>query len=80
MVEENLENVIARIDKQCKKWSRRSLSTLGKILIMKTFGISQAIFLMQSVVLNAEHLKKLNATIYKFIWNKNYLAAKAPKE
>ena len=79
MVEENLENVIARIDKQCKKWSRRSLSTLGKILIMKTFGISQAIFLMQSVVLNAEHFKKLNATIYKFIWNKNYLAAKAPE-
>ena len=79
MADENVENVIRKIDKIFKAWTRRSLSTLGKILIVKTFGIAQAIFLMQSLVLNNDHYKKINAVVYKFIWNRHYLAAKAPE-
>ena len=79
MADDNVDLVIKRIDRHCKAWSRRSLSTLGKVLIMKTFGISQAIYLFQSIVLNKDHFKKLNGIIYKFIWNRHYLAAKAPE-
>ena len=79
MVTRNVEVAIAKMDKHFKSWSRRSLSTLGRILITKTFGISQIIFLMQSLALNDAHFKKINATVYKFIWNRHYLAAKAPE-
>ena len=75
----NVEAVAEKIDKQMKSWSRRSLSVLGKILIVKTFGISQIIFLMQSIMLQESDYKKLNALLYKFIWNRHYLAAKAPE-
>ena len=75
----NVEAVAEKIDKQMKMWSRRNLSILGKILVVKTFGISQAIFLMQSMKLNESDYKKLNALLYKFIWNRYYLAAKAPE-
>ena len=75
----NVEAVIQKIDVQFSKWTRRSLSTLGKILIAKTFGISQIIFLLQSMVLEPRHFKKLNSYLYKFVWNRHYRAAKAPE-
>ena len=79
MVDENVAAAKARIDSNLAKWSRRGLSTLGKILIVKTFGISQIIYLMQSIVLKNSHIKVLNAILYKFIWNRHYQAAKAPE-
>ena len=41
MEQDNVDAVIGKIDKLFKAWSRRGLTTLGKILIVKTFGISQ---------------------------------------
>ena len=79
LLQRNVDEVVLKMDRQFKAWNRRNLCTLGKILIAKTFGISQAIYLMQSVNLNEAHFKKLNAVLYKFIWNRRYLAAKAPE-
>ena len=75
----NVAAVCEKINKNMTKWSRRGLSTLGKILIAKTFGISQIIYLLQSMVLKNAHVKVLNAFLYKFIWNRRYGAAKAPE-
>jgi hypothetical protein len=79
LIEANIDSVLRKIDAQMKKWSARHLSILGKILIVKTFGISQIVYVMQSLVLSKEHLKKLNSLLYKFIWNRHYLASKAPE-
>ena len=79
MKDSNVEEVLKRMDKNFKQWTRRSLTTLGKILIAKTYGISQIIFLLQSMDIKMLHYKKLNALLYKFIWNRRYLAAKAPE-
>ena len=79
MKTENVDLAISKIDKHFKNWSRRNLSTLGKILIVKCFGISQFIYLLQSLCIEKVHYKKLNAILYKFIWNRHYLAAKAPE-
>ena len=79
MVNANVEAVVERMDRQFRNWSKRSLSTLGKILICKTFGVSQLIYLLQSVRLEETHYKKINALLFKFIWNRHYLANKAPE-
>ena len=79
VLQRNVDAVVEKMDAQFKSWNKRSLSTLGKILIAKTFGISQAIILMQSVTLKDVHFKKLNSVLYKFIWNRHYAAAKAPE-
>ena len=79
MRDANVDAVVTKMNSILKKWSMRSLSTLGKILILKTFGISQIIFVMQSIVLGNNHFKKLNACLYKFLWNKHFQAAKAPE-
>ena len=79
VIKRNVKAAIGRMDENFKKWSRRNLSTLGKILIAKTFGISQIVYLMQTIKMNETEFKLFNATLYKFIWNKHYLAAKAPE-
>jgi hypothetical protein len=79
MVDDNVDKAIQRIDKIFKSWSRRGLSTLGKILIVKTFAISQLIHVIQALALNESHFKRINNVLYKFIWNRHYLAAKAPE-
>ena len=49
---ENINIAISRMTETFKKWSRQSLTTLGQILIVKTFGILLIIHLMQSLILN----------------------------
>ena len=79
LVETNVASAIKKMDHQLKRWSRRQLSTLGKILICKTFAISQLIYIMQTLVLNETHFKRANQILYKFIWNRHYHHAKAPE-
>ena len=74
----NLELVRQKIEANCRRWSSRRLSLLGKILIVKTFGISQIVYLMQCMVLSEADFKSLNAILYKFLWNRHFEAAKAP--
>ena len=76
--ERNLDKVVASITKHLMNWSRRHLTLYGKILILKTYAISQAVFLMQSMFLNEKSLIKINQLLFKFLWNKNFNNAKAP--
>ena len=76
---QNVKSATEKMDAHFKKWARRNLSTLGRILIAKSFGISQIIYLMQTIDLKANDYKMINAILYKFIWNRHYMAAKAPE-
>ena len=77
-LEMNVDKVVNATMKHLSMWSTRNLSLLGKILIVKTFAISQMIYLMQTCVLNDRVFTRLNNLLFKFLWNKNFNAAKAP--
>ena len=79
MKEANLDFVSRKIVSNCARWSRRHLCLLGKILILKCFGISQAIYLMQCMSLTDKEVISLNSILYKFLWNRHFEAAKAPE-
>jgi hypothetical protein len=68
---ENIENKILKLEKQLTLWRQRNLTLKGKILIVKTFGLSQLIYSMQSTRINEPELKRIEDIIYKFIWNLN---------
>jgi len=76
---ENVDRIVRKTDGILVKWSARHLSILGRILILKTFAVSQLIYLMQSLILNETHFKLFNHILYKFIWNRHYRASKAPE-
>ena len=50
-------------------WKPRSLTLVGKILIVKTFAISQLIYRMHTCCIKEEDLTKIERICYSFIWN-----------
>jgi hypothetical protein len=73
--DEYLCNVNTKIDKmesQLKKWMVRNLTFEGKILIVKTFGLSQLIYNMQCYDFKEKDLIRIERLIFKFIWSKDW--------
>jgi hypothetical protein len=70
--EEYKLNVLEKINKlsyKIKLWTARNLTIEGKTLIVKTFGISQLIYNMQSYHFNDTELSNIERIIFKFIWS-----------
>jgi hypothetical protein len=65
------------MQKHIASWNKRNLSILGKIQIVKTFLLSQFVFVMQSVGIPQETLTIINRIIYKFLWKKTVSNKKA---
>ena len=70
--EEYRLNVLEKIDKlstKIKIWTGRNLTMEGKNLIVKTFGLSQLIYNMQSFGFEKSELKTIEQIIFKFLWS-----------
>ena len=76
-IEENWEHKIDSMKRTISLWSRRNLSIYGKILIAKTFIISQFIYIMQSIGIPDNTLTRINRELFAFIWKKKYNNKKA---
>ena len=71
-IKENWETVVNKIDQHIKAWTKRNLSILGKIIVVKTFILSQAIYTMQSIGLPEDILVQINRKCFSFIWKRKY--------
>ena len=74
----NLSKMYNSIESQFKLWKNMYLSILGKIVVFKTFGLSQILFIASTVLIPNNVEKRLIELIYKFIWNSNIENKKAP--
>ena len=74
----NLTKVFTSMESQFRLWKNMYLSILGKIIVFKTFGLSQILFIAATTVIPPQMEKKLNNLIYKFLWNSNLDNKKAP--
>jgi hypothetical protein len=70
----NLDIMRIKMVQQFADWSRCSLSLLGKIKIIKSFGISQYFYTIALINLATEHWKEIHQEMNTFLWNKNYNA------
>jgi len=66
---ENITSKIAKLERQLNIWRQRNLTLQGKILIIKTFGISQLIYSLQATIIKTADLKLVDDIIFRFIWN-----------
>lgn len=76
-IEDNWVHRIANIVKILKLWSRRKLSIIGKIHILKTFGLSQLVFVMKSIIIPKHVLDQINTIFYRFLWKQQLNDKKA---
>ncbi len=66
---QNVLNKIKRLEHNLKLWSHRHLTMEGKSLIVKTFGLSQLIYNMQSYKFEKNDLLLIERMIFKFLWS-----------
>jgi hypothetical protein len=60
------------MDIHFRNWSKRSLSLLGKIQIIKTFGLSQYLYSLAVIDFTENQWQHIHKLIFKFLWNKHY--------
>jgi len=70
--QKNIRDKIIKLERQLIMWLSRGLTFEGKILIVKTFGISQILYSLQVCHIEPEELKTIERIIFKFIWNKKW--------
>ena len=69
-IESNWNSKLERLQSIIKDWSKKDLSMQGKIIVPKTFLVSQLVYVMQSIGLPRLALQKINRLLYKFLWQK----------
>ena len=71
-IDKNWNAKLEAIIRLIKSWEKRNISVIGKIHIIKTFLLSQLTYIMQSLVLPDDVLKRINTILFKFIWKMKY--------
>ena len=69
-IEENYKERIAKIKRLIASWEKRNLSIMGKIIVVKTFLLSQLIYFMQAFVIPDKVLTEINRILFRFVWKK----------
>ena len=67
--EVNITEKITKLRNQLNRWKGRQLSINGKMIIIKTFAISQLIYSSQFQVINSKDVRKIEHLCYNFLWN-----------
>ena len=65
----NITGKIVKLENQLNRWKSRNLSINGKMMVVKTFAISQLIFTSQFQMIKTKDMKRIESICYKFIWN-----------
>jgi exonuclease III len=76
--ENNILDKIFRMERQLIMWLQRPLSMEGKILIVKVFGMSQLIYILQMCEISPSEIADIERMIFKFLWNKRWVGTIAP--
>ena len=69
--EENFDVAVEKLKTQLNLWKQRDLSLLGKIQIIKTFGISQLQYVMNMVTPPESVLNTVKKLLNNFLWGSN---------
>jgi hypothetical protein len=70
MKEVNFNTLMDKINSMLACWSARGLSLLGKILIYKTFGLSQVIYVLSIIGLDDRKYKTIRMAFNNFLWGR----------
>ena len=76
-VEENWTGRVENIQRIINAWEKRNLSIVGKVCIIKTFLISQLVYIMQALLVSDSVLTQVNRLLFRFLWQKKDCNRKA---
>ena len=67
--QKNFTEKLIKIRKILNLWKRRDLTIYGKILVIKSFALSQLLYVLKILPLPNDTLREVNEIIYTFLWN-----------
>ena len=65
----NLEKLLEKINKLICSWSKRRLSIMGKIVIIKSLLLPNITYLASNMIIPKDYLQKIKTKLYNFIWD-----------
>jgi hypothetical protein len=68
----NIQRRITKMERNYVLWSTRNLTLNGRIMIAKTFGISQIIYAAATVAISHRDIRTIERLFYKFVWTKGW--------
>jgi hypothetical protein len=71
MQNKNYDMLVGKIESALTAWKARRLSLLGKILIYKTFGLSQITYVLTVIDLNSFQYKNLHLMYNNYLWGRD---------
>ena len=69
-IDMNWKPKIENMLKIVNRWSKREISLYGRVILCKTFLLSQINYVIQSLVLPEHALNQIDSIFFKFIWQK----------
>ena len=72
LIEKNWVPKIDKVKRMIKQWHKRHLSEYGKIVVAKTFFLSQFTYILQALALPEHILIEIDKLIFGFIWQKKH--------
>jgi len=67
--QENYSIILNKLKNKLNMWKMRGLSLIGKIQIIKAYGVSQILYITNMVGCSQEFLNEVNRIIFGFLWN-----------
>jgi len=71
MQERNYQMLLEKINSALTAWATRRLSLLGKILIYKTFGLSQITYVLTIIELSQIQYKYIDQMFQNYLWGRD---------
>ena len=66
----NLKEKLPLIYAEIKKWNKRTITLMGKIVVIKSLLLSKIVHILTSLPNPSEHMiKQIEEIIWKFLWH-----------
>ena len=69
--DKNFSKCLKNLETHLNMWKQRDLSLIGKVQIIKTFGVSQLQYIMSMVTPTPEIIGKATKLLNRFLWGSN---------
>jgi len=70
LINKNFSETLLNLKKMLNIWKQRNLSPIGKVQVIKTFGVSKLLFIANMTNTPPEIIKEANSLLFSLEWSK----------
>ncbi len=71
VIQKNFHDKLIKIERKLNMWKNRNLTIYGKTLILKSFALSQILYISTVLHIPDKIIRKVDDMMFRFLWNSN---------